>query len=48
MKGEFSKKLKKVLFSETIRGMNMKLGIRAEDISLYIDCVSYSGRIRTG
>ena len=27
--------------------MKPKLGIHAEDISLYINCVFYSGRIRT-
>ena len=28
-------------------GMKRKLGIHAQDISLYISCVFYSGRIRT-
>ena len=28
-------------------GMKPKLGIHAKDISLYISCVFYSGRIRT-
>ena len=27
--------------------MKLKLGIHAKDISLYINCVFYSGRIRT-
>ena len=28
-------------------GVKPKLGVHAEDISLYISCVFYSGRIRT-
>ena len=47
MKGKFSKNIKKIFFSETIRGMKLKLGIHAKDISLYIVCVFYSRRIRT-
>ena len=35
------------IFSETIRGMKLKLGIHVWDISLYKSCVFYSGRIRT-
>ena len=37
----------KIFFSETIRGMELKLGIHALDISFYKSCVLYSGRIRT-
>ena len=36
----------KIFFSETIRGMKLKLGIHAKDISLYKSCVFYSSRIR--
>ena len=32
---------------ETIRGMKLKLGIHALDISFYINYVFYSSRIRT-
>ena len=39
MKGKFSKNILKIFFSETIRGMKLKLGIHAEDISLYINYV---------
>ena len=46
-KGQFSQKSLKIFFSETIWGMKPKLGIHAKDISLYISCVFYSGRIRT-
>ena len=46
MKGKFSKKYLKI-FSETIRGMKLKLDIHDKDISLYIICVFYSGWIRT-
>ena len=37
MKGKCLKKIK--IFSETIRGMKLKLGIHAKGISLYINCV---------
>ena len=48
MNGIFSKKFEKnIFYSETIRGMKLKLGIHAKDISLYITCIFYSGRIRT-
>ena len=30
-----------------MRGMNLKLGIHAKDMSLYINYVFYSGRMRT-
>ena len=46
-KGQFPYKCLKIFFSETIRGMELKLGIHALDISLYKSCVLYSGRIRT-
>ena len=36
-----------MFFSETISGMKLKLGIHAQDISLFKSCVFYSGRIRT-
>ena len=45
-KGQFSLKCFKIFFSETIKGMKLKLVIHAEDISLYKSCVFYSGRIR--
>ena len=35
-----------MFFSETIRGMKPKLGIHAEDSTLSINSVFYSGRIR--
>ena len=47
MKGKFSKNINKIFLSETIRGMKLKLGIHAWDISLYINYVFYSCRIRT-
>ena len=37
MKGKFSKKYSKI-FSEIVRGMKLKLGMHAYDISLYIVC----------
>ena len=43
----FRKKCLKIFFSETISGMKLKLGIHAQDISLFKSCVFYSGRIRT-
>ena len=46
-KGRFSLKCLKIFFSETIYGMKPELGIHAKDISLYLNCVFYSGRIRT-
>ena len=39
MKGKFSKNIKKIFSSETIRGMKLKLDIHAKDISLFMDCV---------
>ena len=30
---------KKIIFSETIRGLKLKFGIHARDISLYMNCV---------
>ena len=47
MKGKFLKNIKKTFISETIRGMELKLGIHATDIILYMNCVLYSGWIRT-
>ena len=46
-KGSIFVKMFKNLLLETIWGMKPKLGIHAEDISLYINYVFYSGRIRT-
>ena len=37
----------KIFFSKTIRGVKLKLTIHAYDISLYINYVFSSGRIRT-
>ena len=37
VKGKFSNNIKKIFFSETIKGMKLKLGTRAKDICLYID-----------
>ena len=42
----FVKMFKNLLLRNRI-GMKPKLGIHAKDISLYISCVFYSGRIRT-
>ena len=48
MKGKFLKKnIKTIFFTEPIRGVKLKLGIHAQDISLYINCVYCSSRIRT-
>ena len=48
MKGKFLKKnIKTIFFTKPIRGMKLKLGIHAQDISLYINCVYSSSRIRT-
>ena len=46
-KGQFSSKCLKFFFSETVRGMKLKLDIHAQDISLYKSCVFHFGRIRT-
>ena len=35
----FEKTTTQKIFSETIRGMKLKLGIHATGISLYINCV---------
>ena len=43
----FVKMFNKIFFSESIKGMKLKLGIHADDIILYKSCVFYSGRIRT-
>ena len=40
-KGQFSSKCLKIFFSETIRGMKLKLGIHAKVISLYKSCVFF-------
>ena len=42
MKGKFLKNIKKIV-SETTRRMKVKLGIYAEDISLYINCFNPVG-----
>ena len=42
MKGKFLKNIKKSFFSETLRGMKLKLGIPAYGISLHINCVFFS------
>ena len=47
MKGKFLKKNIKTIFTEPIRGMKLKLGIHAQDMILYINCVYCSSRIRT-
>ena len=50
MKGILKKKneINKTSFlTEPIRGMKLKLGIHAQDISLNINCVYCSGRIKT-
>ena len=49
MKGKILKKRinKTIFLPEPIRGMKLKLGIHAQDISLYINCLYCSGRIRT-
>ena len=39
-KGKFSKNYSKI-FSEVIRGMNLKLSIHVHDISLYINYIFY-------
>ena len=44
IKGKFSKKK---IFPETIRYIKLILCIHVHDISLYINCDFYSGRIRT-
>ena len=46
-KGSIFEKCLKIFFSETIYGMKPKLGIHAKDINLYVNCVFYSGQIRT-
>ena len=43
---KFSKSIR-YLHLRNHKGMQLKLGINAKDISLYINCVFYSGRIRT-
>ena len=35
------------IFSETVSWMKLTLCMRVNEISLYINCVFYSGRIRT-
>ena len=48
VKGKFLKKknIKTIFFTEPIRGMKLKLGIHAQDISLYENCVYCSSRMR--
>ena len=46
-KGQFFVKCLKIFFSETIRGMKLKLGRHDQDLSLFKSCVFYSGQIRT-
>ena len=36
---EFSQKCLKIFFSESIKGMKLKLSIHVEDIALYKSCV---------
>ena len=43
IKGKFSKKYSKFFFSETVRRMNLKIGILALDIALYKSYDFYSG-----
>ena len=49
MKGKFlkEKNIKTIFFTDPIRGMKLKLGIHAQDINLYINCVYCSSLIRT-
>ena len=46
IKGKFSKLLKTLLLRNHM-GMKLKVGKHALEISLFINCVFYSGRIRT-